>query len=139
MRTLSLRPRSLAPLALTPVLVVVLAACSSGSTPEPSAAPGSSAPGSVSTADEAVALVLAQDPRFERIQPYDPDLIGQAAWTRVEPAPDGWTVTVRIGWGDCPSGCIDEHLWTYEVTNDGEVSLVDEEGPEVPADVTDIP
>jgi hypothetical protein len=115
---------------LTPVLVVLAACSSGGATPEPSP---------VTSAEEAVELVLAQDARFERIRPYDPDLIGQAAWTKVEPSAGGWIVTVRIGWGDCPSGCIDEHVWTYEVTTAGEVTLVDEQGPEVPANVSDIP
>ncbi len=130
------------------ITAVVLAACSAGATPEPSPeasaspAPSPTSPGSpdsVGSAEEAVELVLAQDPRFERIRPYDPDLIGQAAWTKVEPTMDGWTVEVRIGWGDCPSGCIDEHTWTWEVTTDGEVTLVDEAGPEVPENVFDIP
>ena len=26
---------------------------------------------------------------------------------------------VRIGWGDCPAGCIDEHTWIYAVGPDG--------------------
>ena len=144
MRPLSLhpmipeRPRSALLIgALATLTLVALAACSSGGsspTPEPSPSPTL-----VSSAEEAVELVLAQDPRFERIRPYDPDLIGQAAWTKVESSVDGWTVTVRIGWGDCPSGCIDEHTWTYEVTTAGEVTLVDEQGPAVPENVFDTP
>lgn len=146
MRTLSLHPRvpvrfrsALLIGALATLALVALAACSSGGstpTPEPSASP---TPDTVTGADEAVELVLAQDPRFERIRPYDPDLIGQAAWTKVQPSAGGWTVAVRIGWGDCPSGCIDEHTWTYEITTAGEVTLVDEQGPAVPENVFDVP
>jgi hypothetical protein len=106
---------------------------SPGSSIGPSGLPSQTAASSpVATADEAVARVLAQDPRFAGITPKDPDLIGQAAWYTVDPATDGWTVVVRIGWGDCPSGCIDEHLWTYAVGADGTVRLVSEAGPEVP-------
>jgi hypothetical protein len=41
-------------------------------------------------------------------------------------------VTVRIGWGDCESGCIDEHRWQYAVSPDGVVSVVSEKGAIVP-------
>lgn len=126
--------RPVALLAASLLVVVVIGACSTGSTPSPSTGAGA-----VSSAEEAVELVLAQDPLFAPIPPYDPDLIGLPAWTKVEPTADGWQVTVRIGWGDCPSGCIDEHVWTYEVTTAGEVTLRSEEGPEVPADFSTTP
>ena len=47
---------------------------------------------------------------------------------------DGWQVVIRIGWGDCPSGCISEHQWTYAVSTAGDVSLVDESGAPLPMD-----
>lgn len=100
-----------------------------------SLAAGACAPpagGGAIDAEEAVQLVLAQDDQFEGIGPRDEDVIGQAAWYEVEAAPDGWRVVVRIGWGDCPSGCISQHLWTYQVSEDGGVSLTDEEGPPLP-------
>jgi hypothetical protein len=139
--------RAVAAGVLSIVVVGGLAGCSTSASPIPSgganspgasapsasASPGAVASGPVGSADEAVALVLAQDPRFAGITPKDPDLIGQATWYTVDAATDGWTVVVRIGWGDCPSGCIDEHLWTYAVGADGTVRLVSEAGPEVPA------
>ena len=67
----------------------------------------------------------------------DPDLIGQASWWEAVSLADGWRVTFRVGWGDCPAGCIDEHTWTYDVTGDGTLSLVEERGPAVPAEVLD--
>jgi hypothetical protein len=85
------------------------------------------------TQDEAVALGLAQDPLFGGLQPRDPELIGQTAWYEVTEADDGWQVVVRIGWGDCPAGCISEHQWTYAVSSTGAVDLVGESGDDLPA------
>jgi hypothetical protein len=42
---------------------------------------------------------------------------------------------MRVGWGDCPSGCIDEHTWTFAVTPAGDVGLIGEDGDEVPSGI----
>jgi hypothetical protein len=65
-----------------------------------------------------------------------PDAIGQSAWYQVTPASGvgAFIVEVRLGWGDCQAGCIDEHRWTYAVKPDGTVSVVSEVGPAVPDD-----
>lgn len=102
------------------LLVVLLGACAS---------PGSTGP--ITQAD-AIQLVLDQDERFADLAAQDPDLIGQAGWYQVEAAEDGWTVTVRIGWGDCPAGCISEHRWIFAVGSDGTVTLTSDEGDEIP-------
>jgi hypothetical protein len=86
--------------------------------------------------DEAVDLVLEQDDRFAGIGPRDPDLIGQAAWYEVSETEDGWEIVVRMGWGDCPAGCISEHRWTYAVSAVEDVELVSESGDPMPADST---
>ena len=91
----------------------------------------------ITTPEQAARAVLATDSRFRAIGPLDPDLIGQAAWYEATAAGDRFEVVVRIGWGDCPAGCIDEHRWTYEVTRDGQVVLVGEIGPSVPPGVID--
>ncbi len=85
----------------------------------------------VISADQAVRLVLAQRADFAGIGPLDPNLIGQAAWYEVAEAGDGWQVLVRIGWGDCPAGCISQHRWTYGVERDGSVELLAEDGDEL--------
>ena len=85
--------------------------------------------------DEVVALVAAENPLVAGIAPRDPELIGQAAFIEPRQTPDGWEVVVRIGWGDCPSGCIHEHRWTYAVSEAGTVRLVDESGDPMPPDV----
>lgn len=104
------------------VLSVVLAACAP--------APGTS--GAPTTAAEAARLALSQQARFGGIGPSDPNLIGQAAWYQVAASGDGWEVLIRIGWGDCPAGCINEHRWTYAVGRDGGAELINEEGDALP-------
>ena len=86
--------------------------------------------------EDAVARVVAHEPRFAGITKRDPDMIGQASWYEVAPASGvgAYVVTIRVGWGDCPSGCIDEHTWMYAVAPDGTVMLQSEGGSDVPAD-----
>jgi hypothetical protein len=116
------RPSSPAAIAAL-TMILVLAACS--------LRPGAS--GSVTTAAEAAQLALGQQSRFAGIAPLDENLIGQASWYQVTAAKDGWQVLIRIGWGDCPAGCINEHRWTYAVGKDARVDLVSETGDPVPA------
>jgi hypothetical protein len=59
-------------------------------------------------------------------------MIGEASWYEVTTAQEGWEVLIRIGWGDCPAGCINEHRWTYAVGKDGKVDLVSEAGEPLP-------
>ena len=80
------------------------------------------------TSGEAVDLVLEQNELFTGIGPRDPELIGQAAWYEVSATDDGWQVEIRMGWGDCPAGCISQHFWTYAVSSAGVVALVEDAG-----------
>jgi len=91
-------------------------------------------PGTPITSEEAVDQVLQQNPLFAAIGPHDPELIGQAAWYEVTETAGGWQVEIRVGWGDCPAGCINEHRWTYAVSSTGDVDLVEESGDPLPAD-----
>jgi hypothetical protein len=91
-------------------------------------------PGRSITSGEAVDLVLEQNALFAAIGPRDPELIGQAAWYEVTETAEGWQVEIRVGWGDCPAGCINERLWTYAVSSTGEVHLVEESGDPLPTD-----
>jgi hypothetical protein len=107
--------------------VILLAACAGpGASGSP---PGSPGPDS---ADAAARLVVASDARFAGIGPLDPELIGQAAWYEAVADDDGWRVTIRIGWGDCPAGCISQHRWIYAVSRAGSVELLGEEGDPLP-------
>jgi hypothetical protein len=105
-------------------LFMLLAACSP--------TPGGS--GGPTDAAGAARLALAQQERFRGIGPFDQNLIGQAAWYEVAPSGEGWEVLIRIGWGDCPSGCINEHRWTYAVGRDGGVELTHEQGDALPGE-----
>lgn len=116
------------------VIAVLFAACSSsGSRISPVPTLGAA---TVTTPAQAVARVMATEPRFAGIQPYDTGLIGQASWYTVEPASGvgAFVVTMRVGWGDCESGCIEEHRWVLAVRPDGTVVAVSETGTPVPAD-----
>jgi hypothetical protein len=104
--------------------------------PAGSAAPSAPAGGPVTTPEQAWAAVVAVEPRFANIGPLDPDLIGQSAWYEIEPASGvgAFIVSVTVGWGDCPAGCIDQHTWQYAVGPDGTVTLQSESGPQPPPD-----
>lgn len=128
--------------------VILLAACAPPATPSPSAsgAPGSSpagspspsvspAPTSITSPEAAATLVIASDPRFAGIGEQDPNLIGRCCSYLATLAGAGYAVTIEIGWGDCPAGCIDRHHWFYSVTTDGEIHLDREDGPPVPAGI----
>jgi hypothetical protein len=45
---------------------------------------------------------------------------------------DGVTLRFSVGWGDCPSGCIHRHTWTFHVGLSGTVSLVSITGSSLP-------
>jgi hypothetical protein len=79
--------------------------------------------------------VVATEPRLTGIEPFDTGLIGQSSWYTVEPASGvgAFVVTVEVGWGDCPAGCINEHRWAYTVSSRGAVELHDESGDPLPA------
>jgi hypothetical protein len=127
------------------VLAILAVACAPAAvaTPSPSAPPSASVPPSASappsgtpvTTEAAAALVLATDARFTGIKPKNPDMIGGCCFYEVAQKGEDFTVTIEIGWGDCPAGCIDRHHWTYTVTKTGQVTFVGEDGPAVPAGV----
>ena len=115
-------------------VAAILAACGSAApslspTPAPSMGP-------VTTPEQAVAAVVAHEPRLTGIGPLDPTMMGQSAWVDVTPASGvgAFVVAVRVGWGDCQAGCINEHTWVYAVLPDGTVNLQSESGDPVPPD-----
>ena len=116
-------------LALPLLVPLLLAACASSAAPP---SPG----GRVDSAATAAARVLAANPQFAGIGPLNNDAIGQCCWYVATAAPGGYTVTIHVGWGDCPAGCIDKHEWMYSVAEaDGTISLTGETGEPVPANV----
>jgi hypothetical protein len=143
------RPR---PLAVVLLAALAVAACTAspgasslvsplGSASSATSAPASSTPaaggsaGPVSSAADAFRAVQARSPWFDGVKPKDASVAGQAAWWTAAPGASGaWTVTVNVGWGDCPAGCIDHHTWAWTVSGDGTVSLASETGAALPAD-----
>ena len=133
------------PPVLAVLIVIIVAACTdagrSGSaaptstapagTPTPTLKPPSPTPIAVDVASpaDAAALVIATDPLFEGAIELTPDIIGASRWWEaMAVAGGGYRVTITIGWGDCPSGCINEHVWDFEVSADGQVTLLGESG-----------
>lgn len=116
------------------VAALVAACAGAATTPEPTPKPTPTPVGPpVTNPTEAAARVLATDPRFAGAMEYSADVIGASKWWTASPLEGGgYTIEVTIGWGDCPAGCIERHVWTYEVGPDGTVKLVSESGPEVP-------
>jgi len=118
------------------LLLLALVACSgAASTEQPSTSPGqpTPAPTTIASIEDAAARVIEQYPSFAGIGPVDPNVIGGCcSWQGTE-TEDGYLVTFEVGWGDCPSGCIDRHAWTFAVTRDGAVTLVEDRGSPVPS------
>lgn len=137
--TLGHRPASRTALLAGLFCTAVLVACSGGAAPSASPPPSArptptpiAAP--VTTPAEAAALVIATNPLFTGAVQLSSDLIGASKWWVATPiAGGGFTISLTVGWGDCPAGCISRHVWTYEVKPGGALSLVTETGDPVPA------
>ncbi len=125
-------------LPLVPVLLAVLALAAAACGPAGPAASattggGAGVGGPVQSGLGAVEAVRERVPLFDGFETQIQDMIGQASFFTAEPADGGWRVTFETGWGDCPSGCIDRHTWTWDVAEDGTVAFVGEDGsPLVP-------
>lgn len=119
------------------LLTILIAACGPAATPSPSPTPRPTptpiaAP--VTTPAEAAALVIATNALFTGAMPLTPDVIGASRWWTATPlAGGGYTIELTVGWGDCPAGCIERHVWTFEVDETGAVELVSETGDPVPS------
>jgi hypothetical protein len=111
----------------TPTAPAPTASGPAAPTPSPS-----SVTGAVTSAAQAAALVMASDPNFASLAPANPDLIGGCCSYEADDAPPGYQVTITIGWGDCPAGCINHHTWQFHVDLDGTISLVSQQGDEPP-------
>ena len=135
------RPRSAALAALTFILAA-LAACGGGApSPSPSPAPTIrptptpiAAP--VTAPADAAALVIVTNPLFAGAVELEPDLIGGSRyWKATLLDGGGYRIEMTVGWGDCPAGCIERHVWTFDVDPNGAVTLVSETGDPVPSDL----
>jgi hypothetical protein len=120
-------------------VALLVAACAAPGAPRPSPAPTPSfrpTPTPIvvpaRTAEQAAALVIATNPLFAGARALGPEMIGASKWWKATPlAGGGYSIEVTVGSGDCPAGCINRHVWTFEVTADGQVKLVGETGDPV--------
>ena len=116
------------------IMAVLVAGCAGGAASQsPSPSP---APTAILTPEAALSRVISTEKRLTGITQRNVDLIGQASWYEVAPASGvgAFVVTVRVGWGDCPAGCINQHRWTFSVAPDGTVTVLSETGDPVPDD-----
>jgi hypothetical protein len=119
------------------VLAAALAACSAGGAAGPTVPPTPTPIAvTVSTPADAAAVVIAANPLFAGTTELRPDVIGASKWWTAKPlAGGGYRIELTIGWGDCPAGCIERHVWTYDVDATGGLTLVSETGKPVPSDL----
>jgi hypothetical protein len=123
------------------LLGVALAACSAASVPSASPVPTIRPTPTpitviVSSPADAAALVIATNPMFAGAIELKPGLIGASKYWKAEPLQGGgYRIELTIGWGDCPAGCIERHVWTYDVDAGGGLTLVGDSGDPVPSDL----
>jgi hypothetical protein len=90
----------------------------------------------VATPGDAASIVIASNPMFAGAIELTPDVIGASRYWEAQPLDGGgYRIVLTVGWGDCPAGCIEKHVWTYDVGPDGQLTLVGETGDEVPSDL----
>lgn len=69
---------------------------------------------------------------FERIDGImhaeENGVAGDGADIRARIQDGGWRLDYSIGFGDCPSGCIERHTWSFRVTEAGAVAFLGESG-----------
>jgi hypothetical protein len=125
---------------LTLAFSFALTACGAASAPTPTPSPSARPTPTpitvtVSSPADAAAIVIASDPRFAGVTELRPDVIGASKWWKAEAlAGGGYRVEVTIGWGDCQAGCIERHVWTFDVDGNGGLTLVSETGDPLPSD-----
>jgi len=120
--------------------LAALAACGAASAPTPSPVPTSRPTPTpittVATPGDAAAIVIATNPLFAGAAEFKPDVIGASkTWKAVPLASGGYRIELTIGWGDCPAGCIERHVWTYDVDASGGLTPVSETGDPVPSEL----
>ena len=77
----------------------------------------------------ALAARLAEIPGVRWAEPNS--VLGDGNDVESERDGDSWLITFRLGWNDCPAGCIDSHYWRFRITDQGAVTLVESWGSRV--------
>ena len=55
-------------------------------------------------------------------------VLGDGSDIEAERDGDSWLITFRLGWNDCPAGCIESHYWRFRIMDHGSVTLVESWG-----------
>jgi hypothetical protein len=113
---------------LAAVAIIVVACAGGSSSPSIPAV-------TITSPEQAAARVAEVVPGFAGVGPKDPNIIGGCCFWEAVPTADGYEVTFEVGWGDCQSGCIERHRWTYGVSRNGAVTLLADGGDPVPSGV----
>ncbi len=79
-------------------------------------------PNRIENADAAIAAVKARFPEVAAINRTPRDMIGASTNITVLDRPDGWDLVFWQGWGDCPSGCINNRYYYFATKKDGTIA-----------------
>jgi|GEM_PF-829900 len=80
----------------------------------------------IANADAAIAFVKSKFGEVAKIQRTAAGLIGASSNIWVFERTDGWDLAFWEGWGDCPSGCINNRYHYFTVKKDGRATKVGE-------------
>jgi len=78
----------------------------------------------------ALAARLAELPGVRWAEPNT--VLGHGSDIELERDGRDWLITFRLGWNDCPSGCIESHYWRFRITDQGAVTFLESWGSAVP-------
>jgi len=80
----------------------------------------------INTQDAAVAAIKKNYPEVANINPKGANLIGATTDIKVVSRQDTWQIVFWEGWGDCPSGCINQRYHYFTVERNGRVNKIAE-------------
>ena len=96
-------------------------------TPSAQASPAATAtPAGITSADAAIVVVQARFPEVAKIKKAALGTIGATTDIKVFDRGEGWEIAFVEGWGDCPSGCINNRYYYFSVRKDGRITKVGE-------------
>jgi hypothetical protein len=97
------------------------------STPQAQASSAPSAtPSGIASADAAIVAVQARFPDLAKIKKAASGSIGAMTDIKIFDRGEGWEIVFVEGWGDCPSGCINNRYYYLSVRKDGRITKVGE-------------
>ncbi len=81
----------------------------------------------ITTSDAAIAIIKKNFPEVANIKPKGTNALGATTDIQVIlPRQDAWLMVFWEGWGDCPSGCVNQRYTYFAVERDGRATKVGE-------------